>query len=78
MFGMTPWKVSGPDGFPAGFYQKSWSVMGRSACEYVKGLWENPSRIVDINNTNIFLIPKIIQPEFVSQFRTIYLCNVNY
>ncbi|CAL5210935.1 unnamed protein product [Lathyrus oleraceus] len=39
MFYMTPWKVSGLDGFPTKFYQKSWSVTSRKVCEHVKGLW---------------------------------------
>jgi hypothetical protein len=27
---MTPWKAPGPDGYPAGVYQKSWHVVGKS------------------------------------------------
>jgi hypothetical protein len=34
--------------------------------------------IADINQTDICLIPKVAQPEFVSQFRPISLCNTLY
>jgi hypothetical protein len=78
MFHMNPWKAPGPDGFPAGFYQKSWSIVGRKVCDFVKEVWTNPSIISEVNQTNICLIPKIQQPEYISQFRPISLCNTIY
>jgi len=49
-----------------------------SLFEYVNHVWVNPSLISFINNTLIVMIPKIDKPEFVSQFRPIFLCNVVY
>ena len=37
-----------------------------------------PNKISVVNRTDIFLIPKINQPEFVNQFRLISLCNTTY
>jgi hypothetical protein len=78
VFGMHPWKGPGPDGFPAGFYQKSWEIVGGTVCDFVEHVWNNPSTIADVNQTDICLIPKISHPEYVQQFRPISLCNTNY
>ncbi|MCH81648.1 putative ribonuclease H protein, partial [Trifolium medium] len=78
VFSMSPWKAPGPDGFPAGFYQKSWDIVGRSVCDFVRKVWTTPSEIGVVNKTDICLIPKVQHPESVVQFRPISLCNMNY
>ncbi|MCH79274.1 putative non-LTR retroelement reverse transcriptase [Trifolium medium] len=78
VFNMSPWKAPGLDGFPAGFYQKSWDIVGQSVCEFVKRVWSNPFGVRDINCTDICLIPKVDQPETIQQFRPISLCNTLY
>jgi hypothetical protein len=44
----------------------------------VRDVWRNPSHIVSVNQTDICLIPKVPQPEFVNQFLPISLCNTIY
>jgi hypothetical protein len=78
LFEMSPWKAPGPDGFPAGFYQKSWNIVGDTMCDFVRTVWDNPSKISEVNKTDICLIPKVSHPEVVTQFRPISLCNTNY
>jgi hypothetical protein len=78
VFSMHPWKAPGPDGFPAGFYQKSWDVVGETVVRFVESVWHNPSLIEDVNKTDICLIPKVDSPEYVTQFIPISLCNTNY
>ncbi|PNX92648.1 hypothetical protein L195_g015788 [Trifolium pratense] len=78
LFEMSPWKAPGPDGFPAGFYQKSWNIVGDTMCNFVRRVWDFPSEIGMVNKTDICLIPKVPHPEVVTQFRPISLCNTNY
>jgi hypothetical protein len=78
VFSMGPWKAPGPDGFPAGFYQKSWEIVGSTICEFVRKIWTDPQEIGVVNKTDICLIPKVQYPETVAQFRPISLCNTNY
>lgn len=44
MFHVKPCKALGPNGFPAGFYQKSWGVIGANDCEFVLKMWINRVR----------------------------------
>ncbi|MCI01519.1 hypothetical protein A2U01_0022546 [Trifolium medium] len=78
VFSMSPWKAPGPDGFPAGFYQKSWGIVGGSVCDFVRKVFTTPGEIGAVNKTDICLIPKVPHPEVVTQFRPISLCNTNY
>jgi hypothetical protein len=78
VFNMHPWKAPGADGFPAGFYQKSWDTVGVNVKKFVEKVWNEPSAISEVNHTDICLIPKVSQPEFIKQFRPISLCNTSY
>lgn len=77
---MAPWKFSGSDGFPVGFFQNSWSVMDNKVFNYVKYLWRHLRNIIDVNQTDLCLIPKVINnPHLVTQFfRHLSLCNIIY
>lgn len=70
---MSPWKSPGPVGFPAVFYQKSWSKVGNKVCGFVQNLWKMASKIVEVNRTNICRIPKVSSHRLVSQFWPITL-----
>lgn len=78
LFDMSPWKAPGPDGYPAGFYQQAWDIVGSSIISFIRQAWLQPDILKTVNHTNICLIPKTAHPEFVNQFRPIFLCNTLY
>ena len=78
LFQMGPTKAPGPDGMNALFYQKFWHVVGNNVVLAVLDFLNNGNMIPDINHTNIVLIPKVKNPERMSKFRPISLCNVIY
>ena len=75
---MAPLKASGPDGMPPLFYQHFWSTMQHDVTLAILS-WLNSGILPEpINHRLITLIPKIDNPELVSNFRPISLCNVLY
>ena len=58
VFEMSPFKAPGVNGLHAGFFQTQWSVIGKSVCEFVKGVFTEKNSPRNINSTLIVLIPK--------------------
>lgn len=48
--------------FLAGFYQISWGIVGSTVCEFVSHVWNNPSEIAEVSQTDICPIPKVANP----------------
>lgn len=78
LFMMKPNKAPGPDGFTAGFYQKHWTLLGNDICQAVLSFLNGAEMPSVVNNTVLVLIPKVKNPQELSQFRPIALCNVLY
>ena len=60
------------------FYQKYWHLIGEDVSNAVITCLNSSKILKAINHTYITLIPKVKNPEIVSEFRPISLCNVIY
>ena len=78
LFQMFPTKAPGPDGFPAHFYQRHWDICGDEVTKAVLRIIRGEESAASINDTVLVLIPKVMNPTLLSQFRPISLCNVIY
>jgi hypothetical protein len=77
-FSIGDFKAPGPDGLHAVFYKKFWNICGDEITKEVL-LALNSSTIPEgWNDTMVVLIPKTDDPELVTHFRPISLCNVIY
>jgi hypothetical protein len=77
-FSIGDLKAPGPDGLHAIFYKRFWSLCGDEITQEV--LLAMETRIIPDgwNYTTVVLIPKVDNPESISQYRPISLCNMIY
>ena len=75
---MAPLKAPSPDGMPPLFYQHFWLTMQHDVTSAIL-LWLNSGILPKpINHTLITFVPKLDNPELVSDFHPISFCNVLY
>ncbi|KAH7866207.1 hypothetical protein Vadar_017075 [Vaccinium darrowii] len=75
---LNPNKAPGPDGYNAGFFQKSWSVVGNEVTSAVRSFFRSGRLLTKANSTSIALVPKVPNPTKVGDYRPISCCNTIY
>nr|XP_023927486.1 uncharacterized protein LOC112038880 [Quercus suber] len=75
---MAPLKAPGPDGMPPLFFQSFWPLIGDEVSKAVLDCLNSCHIPHEFNYTYVTLIPKVKNPEKISEFRPISLCNVIY
>ena len=75
---MYPLKSPGPDGMPPLFYQHLWPKIGGVVTLTVLDFLNSGIIPPNFNHTHIVLIPKCKEPQTVTEYRPISLCNVVY
>lgn len=75
---MDPRKASGIDVLSGMLYKENWDAVGTDLVRFCSKVLNDDRSMNDINDTIIILIPKVTEPEDMSQFRSISLCRVLY
>lgn len=78
LFSIGDLKAPGPDGLHAIFYKCFWNMLGGDLEDEVLQAVNSATIPEGWNDTTIVLIPKVTNPEKITQFRPISLCNVVY
>jgi mannosylglycoprotein endo-beta-mannosidase len=71
-------KASGPDGFPAEFYQTFWDTIKSDLLELFSSLHAGQLELFRLNFGEIILLPKVNEAERIQQYRPICLLNVSF
>ncbi|WOG86655.1 hypothetical protein DCAR_0205872 [Daucus carota subsp. sativus] len=75
-FAMHPDKSPGVDGLNPGFFQAYWSIVGGDVVRFCQQFFSTGELPEGINRTVVCLIPKVKQPQQMTDLRPISLCNV--
>ena len=78
LWALKAFKAPGPDGLHAGFFQRFWLIAGDSVKEEVRKVFTDCKMLEYLNRTNVVLIPKMVGPESLGNYRPISLCNTVY
>ncbi|CAL9018242.1 unnamed protein product, partial [Prunus brigantina] len=71
-------KAPGPNGYQGIFFHKYWDTIYDEVRGITEDFFLNNQSLGALNITNLVLIPKIPNPEGVSHFRPISLCNFSF
>jgi hypothetical protein len=78
LFMMHPNKAPGSDGFTVGFFQKHWQLIKEDVSKVVLNFLNGDEMPDSVNNSVLAFIPKLKNPQDLTNFRPIALCNVLY
>jgi hypothetical protein len=78
IFSMKASKAPGPDGFSAGFYHKSWPIIGEEVMDSILEFFHLGKVLREVNATIITIVPKKKNLTYMGDYRPISCCNLIY
>ncbi|GKV16257.1 hypothetical protein SLEP1_g26925 [Rubroshorea leprosula] len=71
-------KAPGPDGYTSEFYKAAWPVVGDLVTKAIQEFFSSGKILREMNSTIISLVPKVLNPVKMIEFRPIACCNILY
>lgn len=71
-------KALGPDGFNMSFFKKCWQIVRVDMLQFMREFHQNASLVGGINSSFIALIPKVLSPSCLNEYRPISLIGSLY
>ncbi|CAN0846504.1 Transposon TX1 uncharacterized 149 kDa protein [Linum grandiflorum] len=71
-------KAPDPDGYPAGFYQRCWTMVGDDVIDAVLYFFKGGALLHFVNSVSLALIPKRVNATDSQDYQPISCCNVVY
>ncbi|XP_074282927.1 uncharacterized protein LOC141607475 [Silene latifolia] len=78
IFSIPSSKAPGPDGYSSQFFKDSWAIIGNDVSAAIIDFFNTGQLLKQLNATLVTLIPKVVNPSSVLEFRPITCCNVIY
>jgi hypothetical protein len=78
VFQMEHNKATGPDGFPAEFYQVFWEIIKEDMLALFSDFYEERLPLFSLNFEVITLLPKIQEAKQIQQYRPICILNASF
>ncbi|XP_026409828.1 uncharacterized protein LOC113304923 [Papaver somniferum] len=75
---MDPWKASGPDVFPPGFYLSQWDIVKYDLVKVIQNFFRSGFIYKRVNQTRLMIVPKVKIHSSPTDYLPIDLCNTSY
>lgn len=75
---MGAYKIPSPDGFPPAFFQIFWDIVEGDLVLEARDFFNSGKILKQLNHTFIAFVSKVVEPQSMTDFRPISLCNTIY